>query len=141
MNDMNQDMTSVIEAQMTAIGQRARAASRIVGCAETQAKDAALLAIAEALEAAETTLLTENRLDMEAGRAAGLEPALLDRLEITPKGVKAMAQGLREIAAQTDPVGEITDLKYRPSGIQVGRMRVPLGVIGVIYESRPNVTA
>ncbi|HRX72330.1 MAG: glutamate-5-semialdehyde dehydrogenase [Gammaproteobacteria bacterium] len=138
---MNQDMTSVIEAQMTAIGQRARAASRIVGCAETQAKDAALLAIAEALEAAETTLLTENRLDMEAGRAAGLEPALLDRLEITPKGVKAMAQGLREIAAQTDPVGEITDLKYRPSGIQVGRMRVPLGVIGVIYESRPNVTA
>jgi glutamate-5-semialdehyde dehydrogenase len=78
---------------------------------------------------------------MDAGRAAGLEAALLDRLELTPKGIKAMAQGLREIAAQTDPVGEITDLKYRPSGIQVGRMRVPLGVIGIIYESRPNVTA
>lgn len=141
MNDMNQDMTSAIEAQMTAIGQRARTASRIVGHAETRTKDAALLAIADALEADETTLLAENRLDMEAGRIAGLESALLDRLEITPKGVKAMAQGLREIAAQTDPVGEITDLKYRPSGIQVGRMRVPLGVIGVIYESRPNVTA
>jgi glutamate-5-semialdehyde dehydrogenase len=141
MNDMNQDMMSAIEARMTAIGQRARAASRMVGRAETRAKDAALLAIAEALEAAETTLLTENHLDMEAGRATGLEPALLDRLEITPKSVKAMAQGLREVAAQTDPVGEITDLKYRPSGIQVGRMRVPLGVIGIIYESRPNVTA
>jgi glutamate-5-semialdehyde dehydrogenase len=78
---------------------------------------------------------------MEAGRASGLEPALLDRLELTPKGIRSMAQGLREIAAQADPVGEITDLKYRPSGIQVGRMRVPLGVVGIIYESRPNVTA
>ncbi len=104
-------------------------------------KDAALLAIADALEAAEDTLRAANHLDMEAGRASGLEPALLDRLELTPKGIRSMAQGLREIAAQTDPVGEITDLKYRPSGIQVGRMRVPLGVIGIIYESRPNVTA
>jgi glutamate-5-semialdehyde dehydrogenase len=126
---------------MTEVGQRARAASRIVGRAETRLKDAALLAIAAALEAAETGLLAENRQDMEAGRAAGLEPALLDRLELTPKGVRAMAWGLREIAAQPDPVGEISDLKYRPSGIQVGRMRVPLGVIGIIYESRPNVTA
>jgi glutamate-5-semialdehyde dehydrogenase len=126
---------------MMAVGQHARAASRIVGRAETRVKDAALLAIAAALEAAEAELLAENRKDMAAGRASGLEPALLDRLEITPKGVKTMAQGLREIAAQTDPVGEITDLKYRPSGIQVGKMRVPLGVIGIIYESRPNVTA
>ncbi len=132
---------SAIDDYMTAVGQRARAASRIVGRAETRVKDAALLAIAAALEAAEAELLAENRKDMAAGRASGLEPALLDRLEITPKGVKAMAQGLREIAAQTDPVGEITDLKYRPSGIQVGKMRVPLGVIGIIYESRPNVTA
>ncbi|HPF58873.1 MAG TPA: glutamate-5-semialdehyde dehydrogenase [Candidatus Competibacteraceae bacterium] len=141
MNDMNQDMTSAVDDYMITVGQRARAASRIVGRAETRVKDAALLAIAGALEASEGRLLAENRRDLEAGRASGLEPALLDRLEITPKSVKVMAGGLREIAAQTDPVGEITGLKYRPSGIQVGQMRVPLGVVGVIYESRPNVTA
>jgi glutamate-5-semialdehyde dehydrogenase len=141
MNDTNQDMTNAIDDYMMAVGQRARAASRIVGRAETRVKDAALLAIAEAIKTSEVQLLAENRHDLEVGRVAGLEPALMDRLEITPKGVKVMAQGLREIAAQTDPVGEITDLKYRPSGIQVGRMRVPLGVIGIIYESRPNVTA
>lgn len=134
----NVDTANAIHQYMTAVGQRARAASRIVGRAETRLKDAALLAIAEALEAAEAQLLAENRKDMEAGRASGLEPALLDRLELTPKGVRAMAQGLREVAAQSDPVGEITDLKYRPSGIQVGKMRVPLGVIGIIYESRPT---
>ena len=141
MSDTNMPTASAIDDYMIGVGQRARAASRIVGCAETRAKDAALLAIAAALEAAEETLLAANRKDMDAGRASGLEPALLDRLEITAKGVKAMAQGLREVAAQFDPVGEITDLKYRPSGIQVGKMRVPLGVIGIIYESRPNVTA
>ena len=140
-NDRNEDFANTITHYMTTVGQRARAASRIVGRAETRIKDAALLAIADALEAATEPLLAANRLDMDAGRAAGLESALLDRLELTSKGIKAMAQGLREIAAQTDPVGEITDLKYRPSGIQVGRMRVPLGVIGIIYESRPNVTA
>ena len=137
----NTATANAIARYMTEVGQRARAASRIVGRAETRLKDAALLAIAAALEAAEDRLLAENRQDMDAGRAAGLEPALLDRLELTPKGVRAMARGLREIAAQPDPVGEISDLKYRPSGIQVGRMRVPLGVIGIIYESRPNVTA
>ncbi len=137
----NADTTTAISHYMTTVGQHARAASRIVGRAETRIKDAALLAIADALQAAEAQLVAANQRDMDAGRAAGLEPALLDRLELTPKGIKAMAQGLREIAAQTDPVGEITDLKYRPSGIQVGRMRVPLGVIGIIYESRPNVTA
>jgi len=140
MNDTNAD-TNTIDQYMTEVGQRARAASRFVGRAETRVKDAALRAIAEALEAAEATLQAANRLDMDAGRNAGLDAALLDRLELTPKGIRSMAQGLREIAAQTDPVGEITDLKYRPSGIQVGRMRVPLGVIGIIYESRPNVTA
>jgi len=140
MNDTNAD-TNTIDQYMTEVGQRARAASRFVGRAETRVKDAALRAIAEALEAAEATLQATNRLDMDAGRNAGLDAALLDRLELTPKGIRSMAQGLREIAAQTDPVGEITDLKYRPSGIQVGRMRVPLGVIGIIYESRPNVTA
>ena len=137
----NADTANAITRYMTDVGQRARAVSRIVGRAETRSKDAALLAIADAIEAAEHALRAANRLDMEAGRNNGLEPALLDRLELTPKGIRGMAQGLREIAAQTDPVGEITDLKYRPSGIQVGRMRVPLGVVGIIYESRPNVTA
>ncbi|MCU0806665.1 MAG: glutamate-5-semialdehyde dehydrogenase [Candidatus Contendobacter sp.] len=141
MSNVNTTGADAMNQYMTGIGQRARTASRIVGRAETRVKDAALLAIAAALETAEQQLLAENRKDMEAGRAAGLEPALLDRLELTAKGVRAMAQGLREVAAQPDPVGEITDLKYRPSGIQVGRMRVPLGVIGIIYESRPNVTA
>jgi len=137
----NADTANAITRYMTDVGQRARAVSRIVGRAETRSKDAALLAIADAIEAAEHALRAANRLDMEAGRNNGLEPALRDRLELTPKGIRGMAQGLREIAAQTDPVGEITDLKYRPSGIQVGRMRVPLGVVGIIYESRPNVTA
>jgi glutamate-5-semialdehyde dehydrogenase len=137
----NVDTSSAITRYMTEVGQRARAAARSVGRAETRSKDAALHAIADALEAAEASLRAANQLDMGAGRSAGLEPALLDRLELTPKGIRAMAQGLREVAAQADPVGEITDLKYRPSGIQVGRMRVPLGVIGIIYESRPNVTA
>ncbi|MBZ4194028.1 MAG: glutamate-5-semialdehyde dehydrogenase [Candidatus Contendobacter sp.] len=141
MDNSSTQTTIAISQYMTGIGQRARATSRIIGRADTRAKDAALLAIAAALEMAEKSLIAANRLDMDAGRAAGLEPALLDRLELTPKGVKAMALGLREVAAQADPIGEITDLKYRPSGIQVGRMRVPLGVIGIIYESRPNVTA
>jgi glutamate-5-semialdehyde dehydrogenase len=140
MNNTNAD-SNTIDQYMTEVGQRARAASRLVGRAETRVKDAALRAIAEALEAAGSALLAANQWDMDAGRSAGLDAALLDRLELTPKGIRAMAQGLREVAAQTDPVGEITDLKYRPSGIQVGRMRVPLGVIGIIYESRPNVTA
>ncbi|TVR62203.1 MAG: glutamate-5-semialdehyde dehydrogenase [Candidatus Competibacteraceae bacterium] len=140
MNNTNAD-SNTIDQYMTEVGQRARAASRLVGRAETRVKDAALRAIAEALEAAGSALLAANQWDMDAGRSAGLDAALLDRLELTPKGIRSMAQGLREVAAQTDPVGEITDLKYRPSGIQVGRMRVPLGVIGIIYESRPNVTA
>ncbi|MDS4031711.1 MAG: glutamate-5-semialdehyde dehydrogenase [Candidatus Contendobacter sp.] len=141
MSNANRIGADAIDQYMTEVGQRARAASRIVGRAETRIKDAALLAIATALEAAEETLRAENRLDMDAGRASGLDAALLDRLELTAKGVRAMAQGLREVAAQPDPVGEITGLKYRPSGIQVGQMRVPLGVVGIIYESRPNVTA
>ena len=130
-----------LDRYMIAIGQRARAASRIIGRADTRTKNAALLAIAQALQDAEAALVSANQRDLAAGRAAGLDPALLDRLELSARGVQAMAQGLREIAAQPDPVGEISDLKYRPSGIQVGRMRVPLGVIGIIYESRPNVTA
>lgn len=130
-----------IGAAMNQIGQQARAASRLLAQASTTVKNAALDAMAAALETTEPALLEANQQDLDAGRAAGLDAALLDRLQLTPARVSAMAQGLREISALPDPVGEITDLKFRPSGIQVGKMRVPLGVIAIIYESRPNVTA
>ncbi|HUL12346.1 MAG TPA: glutamate-5-semialdehyde dehydrogenase [Methylococcaceae bacterium] len=130
-----------IHAYILAIGERARQASRLMGRAETAAKNRALIATAEAFEARASELIAENRLDLEAGKQKGLDDALVDRLDMTEKRIHAMAQGLREVAALPDPVGEISQLTYRPSGIQVGRMRVPLGVIGIIYESRPNVTA
>lgn len=123
------------------LGLKARHASRLIGRAETAAKNAALLAIAASLEASAASLIEDNRKDLEAGRANGLDGALLERLELNDARIRAMADGVREVAALPDPVGEITGLTYRPSGIQVGRMRVPLGVIGIIYESRPNVTA
>lgn len=126
---------------MTELGQQARAASRDMARASTAAKNEALLHIADAIEAAEQEILAENAKDMDQGRKDGLDDALLDRLELNAERIAAMAEGLRQIAALPDPVGEITDLNYRPSGIQVGKMRVPLGVIGIIYESRPNVTA
>ena len=134
-------MTDSLESLMRAIGTQARAASRPMSRAETAAKNQALLAIADALEADASTLIGENLKDLQAGRANGLDPAMLERLELTPERISAMADGVRQVAALPDPVGEITGLTYRPSGIQVGRMRVPLGVIGIIYESRPNVTA
>jgi len=109
--------------------------------ADTAAKDHALHAIAAAIERDSVRLLEANRRDLDAARAKGLAPAMVDRLALTQKGVAAMAEGLRQIAQLPDPVGEISDLKYRPSGIQVGRMRVPLGVVAIIYEARPNVTA
>jgi glutamate-5-semialdehyde dehydrogenase len=109
--------------------------------ANTGVKNAALHAIAEALEAGQSELIAENAKDLEQGRKDGLDAALLDRLALNAERISGMAEGLRQIAALPDPVGEITDLNYRPSGIQVGKMRVPLGVIGIIYESRPNVTA
>ncbi len=130
-----------IKHSMQEIGQRARAAARLISRAETAAKDAALLAMASEMERQSNNLIAANKKDLEAGKAQGLDAAALDRLELDAARVKDMAEGLRQIAALTDPVGEITDLNYRPSGIQVGRMRVPLGVIGIIYESRPNVTA
>ena len=130
-----------VAAYMQGLGQRARAASREMAKAGTAAKNAALEAIAAAIEAGSETLKAENARDLEAGRAHGLDDALLDRLELNDARIAAMAEGLREIALLPDPVGEISDMHYRPSGIQVGRMRVPLGVIGIIYESRPNVTA
>lgn len=126
---------------MRDMGVRAKSASIGIGRAETGAKNTALLAIAEALINARTTLATVNQRDLEDGRLKGLDAALLDRLELTDARIEAMAQGLKEVAALPDPIGAISDLCYRPSGIQVGRMRVPLGVIGIIYESRPNVTA
>jgi glutamate-5-semialdehyde dehydrogenase len=130
-----------IKQYMTAVGERARQAARAMSRAETDPKNRALHAIADTIDRDRAALETANRQDLDAGAKAGLDAALLDRLALNPERIAAMAQGLREIAALPDPVGEITDLKYRPSGIQVGRMRVPLGVIGIIYESRPNVTA
>jgi glutamate-5-semialdehyde dehydrogenase len=133
-------VTSVSQ-YMIQVGRQARAAARLISCADTNDKNAALLAIAAAIEAARSQLLEENRKDLEAGAANGLDAASLDRLALNDARIEGMAKGLRDIAAQPDPVGEITGLSYRPSGIQVGKMRVPLGVIGIIYESRPNVTA
>ncbi len=130
-----------IKVYMNDVGQRARAAARDIGRAETGTKNAALNAIADRIDAKAGVLKQANGKDLEAGRANGLDEALLDRLELTDARIAAMSEGLRQIAALPDPVGEIADLAYRPSGIQVGRMRVPLGVIGIIYESRPNVTA
>jgi len=130
-----------IHRLMQEIGKRARAAARVLARAETAAKDAALVAMAGEIERGRDALIAANKKDLDAGTAQGLDAALLDRLELNPARIQAMAEGLRQIAQLPDPVGEITDLNYRPSGIQVGRMRVPLGVIGIIYESRPNVTA
>lgn len=129
------------KAYMQQLGARARAASRQLARADSGRKSAALIAMADALLASCDYLLAENQRDLDSGKAAGLADALMDRLALTPARIEAMAQGLREVSALPDPVGEITDLRYRPSGIQVGQMRVPLGVVGMIYESRPNVTA
>ena len=133
-------MTESVLDYMTRLGRAARAASRVVARASTAQKNHALQATAEALDAARAELASANQLDLAAGRANGLEPALLDRLALTPARIDGMIEGLRQVASLADPVGAIRDLSYRPSGIQVGKMRVPLGVIGIIYESRPNVT-
>ena len=125
---------------MLDLGRNARAAARRLVAADTGTKNRALLAMAEALEAARPVLARENAKDLEAGEAKGLDAALLDRLALKPATIDGMIEGLRQVAALPDPCGEITDMSYRPSGIQVGKMRVPLGVIGIIYESRPNVT-
>jgi len=130
-----------IETYMHELGRAARAAARILARAETRAKDLALTRMAEAIERNAERLLAANARDLDAARAQGLSEALIDRLTLTAKGIAGMAEGLRQIAQLPDPVGGMTDLNYRPSGIQVGRMRVPLGVIGIIYEARPNVTA
>ena len=130
-----------IQAYMFELGRNARRAARALAAAGTGAKNLALLRTADALLAQAEALREANQRDLAEGRARGLDDAFLDRLALTEPRIQAMAQGLREVAALPDPVGEITGMAYRPTGIQVGRMRVPLGVIGIIYESRPNVTA
>ena len=130
-----------IQSYMHSVGRAARTASRAMAKAETGAKNDALMAMARAVERDIARLLDANRKDVDAARARELDAAMVDRLTLTPKSVAAMAEGLRQIAQLPDPVGEISGMSYQPSGIQVGRMRVPLGVIGIIYEARPNVTA
>src|SRR5450830_1446750 len=129
-----------IKAYMQNMGKEARAASRLMARADTLTKNLALTTIAQAIRRDKAELLAANKADIDAARANGLEAAMLDRLTLTEKSIATMAEGLEQIASLADPIGEISDMKYRPSGIQVGKMRVPLGVIGIIYEARPNVT-
>ena len=130
-----------IKQYMKSVGQQARAASRIMAQADTATKNRALTEIAAALQNQSAQLIAENAKDVASARANGLDAASVDRLTLTEKTVRSMAEGLLQIAQLSDPIGEISGMSYRPSGIQVGKMRVPLGVIGIIYESRPNVTA
>jgi glutamate-5-semialdehyde dehydrogenase len=130
-----------VQTYMHGIGRAAREASRVTARAETAVKNRALAAAAEALERTRPALLEANARDVDAARRRGLDSAAVDRLTLTEKTIAAMADGLAQIAKLPDPVGEIMNMRFRPSGIQVGQMRVPLGVIGIIYESRPNVTA
>src|SRR3954471_7837468 len=132
---------SDVKSYMLGIGQRARGAARELARATTEAKNRALLAAAKAIRRDASKLLAANAEDVAARRSGGQGAAFIDRLTLTERGIEAMAAGLEQVAALADPVGEITELREQPSGIKVGRMRVPLGVIGIIYESRPNVTA
>jgi len=129
-----------IKAYMQQVGQNARAASRAMARADTNAKNLALTTIANAIRRDKAKLLAANQQDLDAAKASGLDAAMLDRLALSEKSIATMIDGLEQIAKLTDPIGEISELKYRPTGIQVGKMRVPLGVIGIIYEARPNVT-
>lgn len=129
-----------IQTYVKTLGQQARTASRAMAAANTGKKNTALVAIADALGAQRAALQTANQADLDAAQKNGLEAALLDRLVLGEKQINTMIEGLHQVASLADPIGEITDMNFRPSGIQVGKMRVPLGVIGIIYESRPNVT-
>ena len=139
MNDLHP--TSDVQALVLALGEAARVASRELARSTTGQRNRALALAAEALVDRQKSILSANAKDVKAARAEGNDDAFIDRLMLTAKAVEGMAEGLRQVAELPDPVGEVTDLRYRPSGIQVGHMRVPLGVIGIIYESRPNVTA
>ncbi|MEH6648543.1 MAG: glutamate-5-semialdehyde dehydrogenase [Motiliproteus sp.] len=130
-----------VKEYMARLGAQAREASAELVRANTGTKNAALQAMARAIDSSREALLAANRQDLNKGRDNGLDAAMLDRLELTPERIDSMIEGLRQVAALPDPTGGITDMNYMPSGIQVGKMRVPLGVIGIIYESRPNVTA
>ena len=130
-----------IKEYMQDTGKRARAASRIMAKTDTATKNSALLKIADLIIESQAKLLEANELDLAAAKANGLDAALLDRLELTPARIESMAEGLRQVAKLPDAIGKISTMEAMPSGIKVGRMRVPLGVIGIIYESRPNVTA
>jgi glutamate-5-semialdehyde dehydrogenase len=130
-----------VQTYMSGVGRQARAASRLIAKADTRTKNLALTEMAQAVERAGEKLLAANARDVDAAKQKKLDSAAIDRLTLTPKTLAAMADGLLQIAQLPDPVGEIGGLKYLPSGIQVGQMRVPIGVIGIIYESRPNVTA
>ncbi len=125
---------------MQQLGEQARAASRLMAKADTNTKNQALRNIASLIRQHEKALLAANQQDLDAAQANGMEAAMLDRLTLTEKSVATMAEGLEQIASLPDPIGEMSNFKYRPSGIQIGQMRVPLGVIGIIYEARPNVT-
>lgn len=125
---------------MQQLGAQAKAASKVLATAPTMAKNNALLSMANALNNARSALKTANQKDLSAAEKNGLAESMLDRLRVTDEGIDAMVIGLRQVAALADPVGEISDMSFRPSGIQLGKMRVPLGVVGIIYESRPNVT-
>ena len=129
-----------IPEYMEQVGRQARAASRAMARADSATRNRALLLIAEAVNRDSAKLRAANQLDLDAARAAGLAPAMVDRLELSDAAVATMVEGLRQMVALPDPIGEISNMKFRPSGIQVGQMRVPLGVIGIIYEARPNVT-
>ena len=130
-----------VKQYMKSVGQQARAAARLIAQADTSVKNRALLAIADEILKNSAALLAANAKDVDSAKSHGLDAASIDRLTLTEKSIRGMAEGLQQIAQLADPIGEINDLKFRPSGIQVGKMRVPLGVIGIIYESRPNVTA
>lgn len=129
-----------VKEYMAELGQQARIASRKIAKADTGIKNRALLAMADAIDASREKLVSANAEDLQQGRANGLDDAMLDRLELKQSQIDTMIEGLRQVAALPDPIGAITDMNYLPSGIQVGKMRVPLGVVGIIYESRPNVT-
>ncbi|WP_333954575.1 glutamate-5-semialdehyde dehydrogenase [Psychrobacter sp. S4(2024)] len=137
---MSQTNTTDVTAYMQNVGKEARAASRALAAANTGDKNAALMAIHDVLKNAKQDILAANTVDMDNGAKNDLDAALLDRLELNDARFDGMLQGLKDVAALPDPIGEVTDMTYRPSGIHLGKMRVPLGVVGMIYESRPNVT-
>jgi glutamate-5-semialdehyde dehydrogenase len=129
-----------INEYMEQVGRQARSASRAMAKADTATRNRALLLIADAVERDSALLSAANQRDLDAAASAGLAPAMVERLALSPKAIATMVEGLRQMVALPDPIGEISNMKFRPSGIQVGQMRVPLGVIGIIYEARPNVT-